>query len=158
MTAYLLSLLGASLTVALINLLAPDSAAGHLRFISSLFLVCVLVSPLPSALGSLEGITDGIGGITDESTPSTDPSAEIEEAMNSASKVYFAQTLTRMLTERFAISEGEIRCSIRWAEGDALQPERVTVILSGSAKWKDPEEIEAFVSSLLGCECVSAIE
>lgn len=158
MTGYLLSLLGVSLAVALINLLAPESTAGHLRFISSLILVCVLIAPLPSALGKLEGIAGDLGGTADGDT-AQDYAEELEEAMDSASRTYFAQTLTRMITDRFSLSDSEIRCAVRWVEeGEQLRPTKVTVILSGSAVWRDPSEIEDFVSSLLGCVCVSAIE
>ena len=50
-------------------------------------------------------------------------------------------------------------CAVLWEEEDGIAaPARVTVILSGGSIWKDPNAIEATVSALLGCECVTAIE
>lgn len=159
MTAYLLSVLGASFAVALVNLLAPESSAGHLRFLSSLLLVCVLIAPLPSAIEGLEGITGELTDRNDGDNRHEESEELLEEALNSASRTYFAQTLTRMLADRFEISEENLRCAIRWEEdGEQSRPSRVTVILSGDAIWENPDGIEQFVSALLGCECVTAIE
>ena len=92
-------------------------------------------------------------------TDSSDYTAQMEEAVQSASKTYFAQSLTQMLEQRFSITPGEVRCSIQWAEGDdGMQPLKITLILSGSAIWKNPADMEEFVTGLLGCECVTAIE
>lgn len=78
--------------------------------------------------------------------------------MESASRSYFAQSLTQMLEQRFSIPAGEIRCTVRWQQDEELRPDRVTLVLSGSAIWKNPAEMEEFVTGLLGCECVTAIE
>ncbi len=158
MKEYLLSLLAASLCVALVGILAPGSSQKYIRFIASLFLICVLVTPLPRVLSSIsapEGLPDLIGG----SSQPSDYKDRMEEALEQASGAYFAEMLTQLIEERFSIPEGSVRCTVKWQDGgDRLTPERVTVILSGSAIWKNPSEIEAFVSSLLGCECVTAIE
>ena len=51
-----------------------------------------------------------------------------------------------------------VRCAVEWKTGEPATPERITVILSGGAIWKDPEKLEAFVRDLIGCDCVTAIE
>ena len=53
MQTYLLSLLGGALAAALVGILAPEGASRHIRLVSSLFLICVLVAPLPKAIGSV---------------------------------------------------------------------------------------------------------
>lgn len=159
MQTYLLSLLGGSLAVALIGILAPNGASKHIKLISSLFLVCILVAPLPKAIGSIRSWMDDLNQEIDSGSDSSDYATQMEEAIESASKTYFAQSLTQMLEQRFSITPGEIRCSIQWAEGDEqMQPLRITLILSGSAIWKNPADMEEFVTELLGCECVTAIE
>ena len=164
MKEYVISLLSAALVAALIGVLAPTGEGGglsrHLRLLTSLFLITVIILPLGDAMGTIEGFLDGsvtlpeIGGSTEE-----DYRKELDEALASSSKAYFATLLIEKLEEEFTIPEGEVRCAIRWSEdaGEA-RPERISVILSGSAIWKDPASIEAFVRDLVGCECVTAIE
>ena len=159
MVVYFTSVLGAALAVAVVNLLAPESSSKIIRLVSSLMLICVLIAPLPSAIKKLADLPNRLEDLSDSATESSPYKEQMEQALNQSSRSYFAQALTQMLESRFEIPSGEIRVVIRWAEQeDAARPEKITVILSGSAKWKNPSEIEEFVSGLLGCECVSAIE
>lgn len=160
MKGYFLSLLGASFAVALVGLLAPDDSgkmSKSVRLMTSLFLICVIAAPLPSLIHRLPEVFTAAEEIGN--ADSDRYSEEAARALEGASRTYFASALTQLLETRFSLREGDVRCSIRWAENtsDAI-PERVTVILSGSAIWKDPAEIEAFLHDLLGCECVSAID
>ena len=159
MQTYLLSLLGGALAAALVGILAPEGASRHIRLVSSLFLICVLVAPLPKAIGSVSSWFEELEEAADAGeSGGGDYAAQLEAAMESASRSYFAQSLTQMLEQRFSIPAGEIRCTVRWQQGEELRPERVTLVLSGSAIWKNPAEMEEFVTGLLGCECVTAIE
>lgn len=164
MKEYVISLLAAALVAALIGVLAPAGEGGglsrHLRLLTSLFLITVIILPLKDTLGAVEGILDG-----SPTLPELDGSAEeeyrkeLDEALASSSKAYFASLLTEKLEEEFSIPEGEVRCAIRWSEDEKeARPERISVILSGSAIWEDPAKIEAFVQEQVGCECVTAIE
>ena len=159
MQTYLLSLLGGALAAALVGILAPEGASRHIRLVSSLFLICVLVAPLPKAIGSVSSWFEELEEAADAGESGGDDyAAQLEAAMESASRSYFAQSLTQMLEQRFSIPAGEIRCTVRWQQDEELRPERVTLVLSGSAIWKNPAEMEEFVTGLLGCECVTAIE
>ena len=159
MQTYLLSLLGGALAAALVGILAPEGASRHIRLVSSLFLICVLVAPLPKAIGSVSSWFEELEEAADAGeSDGGDYAAQLEAAMESASRSYFAQSLTQMLEQRFSIPAGEIRCTVRWQQDEELRPERVTLVLSGSAIWKNPAEMEEFVTGLLGCECVTAIE
>ena len=72
---------------------------------------------------------------------------------------YFESMLTETLCKEFEIIEDDIRTHIEWSgEGEDMRPQKVTVVLSGKAIWKDPAKIEAYVTSLLGCDCATAIE
>ena len=159
MQTYLLSLLGGALAAALVGILAPEGASRHIRLVSSLFLICVLVAPLPKAIGSVSSWFEELEEAADAGeSGGGDYAAQLEAAMESASRSYFAQSLTQMLEQRFSIPAGEIRCTVRWQQDEELRPDRVTLVLSGSAIWKNPAEMEEFVTGLLGCECVTAIE
>lgn len=158
MKAYLLSVLAAALAISLIGILAPNGSQSSLKLISSLFFLCVIAAPLPKLLEDLprrmEDLITSPGGDSAED----DYRQQADQALENASKTYLAQMLTQFLEQKFSIASGEVRCQIRWKEGENPTPERVTVILSGSAIWKNPDAIESAVTELLGCECVTAIE
>jgi hypothetical protein len=158
MKEYLLSLLLVSLAVAIAQILAPNASASYVKLIGSLIFICVLAAPLPRFLQTLPELSDRILHFTDGETSKEEYENTANDALENASKAYLAQALTKLLEERFSIPAGEVRCVILWAEGEDATPERVSVILSGSAIWKNPAQIEGTVTELLGCPCVTAIE
>ena len=63
------------------------------------------------------------------------------------------------LCQEFEIAEDNIRAHVEWTDSEnGLRPQKVTLLLSGKAIWKNPARMEEYVSSLLECDCVSAIE
>ena len=164
MTSYLFSLVAASLAAAVIGILSPsgerNTLTQHVRLITVLVLIVLLVSPLHGAIRSVRDFLNGEITLPGLDAPTEDSYREqMEEALGNASTEYFTQALTRMLEGEFEIKTGEVRCRVDWQTDEGrLTPKRVTVILSGRAIWKDAGAIERFVSELLGCECSSAIE
>ncbi len=164
MKDYLITLIAAAMAITIFEILSPTGVRGaiarHTRLLTGLFLICVLIAPLHGVIDTLQGFASGDISLPELDLPNEDGYRDqMEEALGAASTEYFTQSLTRMLEERFAIKTGEVHCHVEWQKnGELLSPERVTVILSGRAIWKDTGAIEAFVQSLLGCECVSAIE
>ncbi len=158
MKSYLLSLFGASIAVILAEIIVPERAAKFFRLITSLFLVCVLIAPLPRAAKAIREVTDELLSRAEEDQTLGGYHQEMQEAMDGASKTYFVQTLTATVCERFGVKREELTCAVTWGDDGELTVRRVTLILSGSAIWKDPAPMEEFVSGLLGCECVSAIK
>lgn len=159
MKAYLISLLGAAFLAAMIGILTPDGANGigkYVRLLSVLMIVCVIALPLPRAIADLrERLTDFSDLSSEEKNPFD---ARSQELLDHASRAYFASALTSHLAEQFSLRSDEITCAIRWKEIDGeTQPENVTLILSGSARWRDPHELERYVTDLLGCPCDTAI-
>ena len=161
MKEYIISLITAALLASLIGLLSPQSEGGglsrHLRLLTSLFLLCVLLSPAVELLLSLKN--DTLDGVLPDGAPpqKEEYQQSLDEALSSATGTYLAALLTDALETEFSIPEGEVRCSVT-LRADNTHPEKIRVILSGSAIWKDPERIEAFVTERIGCECVTAIE
>ncbi len=164
MKDYLLTLIAASLVAVLVGILSPDGERGgiakHMKLLTSLFLVCVLISPLQSGIEGLQRLMRGelslpeLNGSEQEDYPDM-----MEGALNDASVNYFCDMLTVTIEKQFGIEAGEVRCLVAWEqEGETLTPTRVTVVLSGKAIWKDPHAIEEFVTELLGCDCATAIE
>lgn len=157
MKEYLLSVLAAALALSIVGILSPNGSQSSLKLLSSLFLLLVIAAPLPRFLTTLP---DRLGELFSASQQGeeSDYRQQAEQALEGASKAYLAQALTQLLEQRFSIPSGEVRCVIRWNDQEEASPQRVTVILSGSAIWKNPNEIESAVTELLGCECVTAIE
>ena len=155
MNAYFLSLLGAALLAALVGTLSPEGGLGKtLRLLTSFVLICVIAAPLPGLIAKLSDIPNQ----TQNEQP-FDFSERSQAALDTASRSYCARALTAHLEEKFNLSSGEIRCAISWSESEnGAKPQHITLILSGSAKWKNPQTIQSYVSELLGCSCDSAID
>ena len=165
MSSYLYALFLLCLALSLGELLRPGKEGEPLgkawKAFCSLLLLCTLASPLRARLPTLRQWTNGEGGSLFPESPSVEsPALSPEEALTEASKAYFLQLLTQNLEQEFSISPGQIRCTVEWTAdtNGAPHPGRVTLLLSGNAIWKDPHAMEAYVSSLLNCECQSAIE
>lgn len=164
MEAYVITLISASFAATLIGILSPRGEGGgifaHVKLLTSLFLICVLISPLKSVI---QGISDFATGdwesLWGESDAENDYRDQMNDAMQEASVEYFTQMLTKTLESQFDMESGTVRCFVEWEMREQeLRPVQVRVILSGGSIWKDPHAIEAFVSELLGCSCVTAIE
>ena len=161
MKDYFFTLIGASLCVMLISLLAPPGGSSkYVRLLTSLFLICVIVSPVGGWIENIRDIANGKlpppeWGASD----GEDAEEELQNTLNSASKDYFLQSLTQMLEAEFSISAGEIHCNAVWreAEDGQLLPKEIHVLLSGAAIWKDPKKIESYIYELLGCSCIIAV-
>lgn len=163
MKTYFISLVVAALIVAMIGILSPEGERGgiakHLKLLTSLFLICVLISPLKSVAQDLFDLANGNLDWLETDDPEEDYRQQMNDALDASSKSYFTQMLTQTLQTQFSIESGELCCQIQWSdENDELKPTKVTVILSGKAIWVNPEKIESYVTELLGCECVTAIE
>ncbi len=159
MKAYLLSIMAASLAIAVVNMLTPSGQVKYVKLLTSLVLVCVLIAPLKGAVETV--IAWGSGDLTLPGVEADDEETlqkELENATTEASKSYVAQRLTEALQTEFSMDAGTVRTHIEWSAGDTVRPQRVTVLLSGASIWKNPHEIQAYVEELLGCECVTAIE
>ncbi|MBE6553283.1 MAG: hypothetical protein E7666_02960 [Ruminococcaceae bacterium] len=164
MKDYLITLIAVAMAITVFEILSPAGIRGaltrHMRWLTGLLLICVLIAPLRNVIDSLQDLVSGDISLPELEFPNEDGYRDqMESALGEASTEYFTQSLTRMLEERFAIETGEVRCHVEWQkDGELLAPSRITVILSGRAIWKDTGAIEAFVESLLGCECISAID
>ena len=163
MKEYLLALLAASLCAMLIGLLSPHGEGGglgaHVKLLLALFLICVLVTPLSEAVGTVRDWLAGDLPFLEAEENEEDYREQLESSLTESSKGYFVQRLTETLRQKFSLENGTVRCVVQWNEGESdIRPTRVTVLLSGSGIWKDPHAIREFTEELLQCECVVAVE
>ncbi len=161
--AYIISIFATALLITVVDILAPSGAnsglSRHLKLVTSLVFVCILISPTVSLVEHIREFASGNWELDIEGDMQDHYSSQLQDALDDASKEYFEGMLEQTLCEQFEILEDDIRVRVDWVgEGENLRPEKVTVILSGKAIWKNPAKIEEYVSSLLDCDCVSAIE
>ena len=160
--AYLLSIFATALLITVVDILAPANTGGvskHLKLVLSLVFVCVLIFPTLTLAERLLAFSNGDWELEIEGDLENHYSQELQNALDGASKDYFEDMLTLTICQEFNVSEDNLRVRVEWdGEGESLRPHKVTLILSGSAIWKNPAKIEEYVASLLGCDCVSAIE
>lgn len=162
MNAYLFSLLTLCLAVMTLGVLLPSSGRGGLGryagLLISLLLIVCLISPVKTLLEGLLSIADGeISMTTPLPSDKEELQKELQNALDESSRIYFAGMLSMTLEREFSIPAGEVEAVILWNEvGNA--PASVTLLLSGSAVWKNPAPMEAYVSELLDCPCTSAVK
>ena len=162
MKEYFISLLAAAVLITLFGMLAPEGGISkHLRLLLGLFLVCAVISPLSSLIGRIDDWKNGdVVFPWDKEEAEENYEQQRDEALAQASKDYFVQSLTQMLEREFSISSGYVECRMEWhlTESGEERPSKITVLLSGSAIWTDPQKIQRFVTDLLSCECVVALK
>ncbi len=160
MKEYLLALVGASLALGLISILTPQGSSGHIKLLSSLMLILLLISPVKGVLDTVMEWSHGdltLPGLEEDG--GGDPSENLTATVTEASKDYFVRLLTERLQAAFDMKSGTVRCTVTWETvGEEIRPKLVTVILSGASIWRDPHEIVDYVTELLHCECATAIE
>ena len=160
--SYTISIFATALLITVVDILSPTGAGGvtkHLRFLTSLVFVCLLISPTVSLAQKLGELADGKWTLGENTQTENDYNQQMQNALDSASKQYFAEMLTMTLCQEFEIAEDNIRAHVEWIDSEnGLRPQKVTLLLSGKAIWKNPARMEEYVSSLLECDCVSAIE
>ncbi len=160
---YVLSIFATALLITVVDILSPagtnNGLSRHLKLVSALVFVCILISPTVSLAKKLQDFANGEWEWEIEGDVEDHYSGQLQGALDDASLAYFEGMLKQTLCEQFDIAEDDLRVSVEWiGEGEKLRPQKVTLLLSGKAIWKDPAKMEGFVSSLLDCDCVSAIE
>ena len=164
MKSYFIALLAATLLSVLILHLAPEGERGglskHVRLVASLFVVCILLSPIQALIQELPRWLEGDWlTVTDSPTEGDAYKERMEEAIDQASKDYFTDLLTQALCAELSLEQKDLQCRVMWdPEKDEPTPTGVTVLLSGKAIWKDPTHIRRTVDALIGCPCEIIIE
>ena len=160
MKAYILSVVGASLAAALIILLTPDGKGGgilkHVKLLTSLALLCVIINPFLSFVKSLsetnfDNFKDEILKDVNESDPYE---SILYESLSKMSADELKKELKNRISENFGIDVGNLEVNAEYTiEENTVSFKRITVILSGGAIFKNPYDIEAYVKELTGIEC-----
>ena len=163
MKEYVISVLTVGLIGAVILLLVPEWEGGRggaqVRLTVGLVTVAVCVSPLLSwirQLGSLE-LEELLPEV--ETVDMEEYESVFDASFRSAEIENLREGIVALLSERFGIPQDEVTVSIRTSvtEDGLRRPERILLTLYGSSVWQDTGAIEEYLSSLLGCEVITAV-
>ena len=165
MAGYFLGVLAFAICCCVVELLTPSGegggVAGHVKWMSGVCFLCVLVIPLSQIMaeGNLSGrieqmIDDWLSLGEQAQEEYNDRWEEQYEEMDAA---YAEASLSYLLQERFAIAPEDVTVCVQADEaGERIVS--VHVGLSGRAVWLNTHEIETYIEQMLGCECTAYIK
>lgn len=166
MNAYVISLLGASLAAAVIELLSPRGEGGrtaaHVRMIAGLYVIVALLQPLRAGIELLQNAVAGdlAGQITDRiPSADTDYEATFEEHISSLGKREVESWATSVMESRFDIPPSGCRVEAVCHMTDGrLTLSELRIALGGAYAAENPHPIEAYMQEQLGCPCYVTVD
>ena len=159
MKDYIITLISVSIICGIVHILAPggtgEGVKKHVKLISSLCVLCIMIAPVGGFLESLEETEFKILG---EYTQSDDQKNEYDKIYNDMISEYSAEQISKkseeILRERFFLKEGDIRVTVCFSESESgTVISEVAVVLYSGAVGKNPREISACVEEILKCKC-----
>lgn len=166
MTSYVLTLLAASLSAAVVELIAPKGEGGrlanHVRMIAGLFLLVTLLNPLREGLAILQAAAEGdltqrIESKIEAATPK-DHEATFGASLAAMGQAETESWVTETLQTHFSIPPTD--CAVEAlcdalcnAENQTLTLRELRIGLKGGSALQNPHPIEAYFSEALNCPC-----
>ncbi len=165
MSGYVYSIVCIAAAGGIVCIISPDSAIKkHLKLVCALCLLCVMIAPISNFINNIRDFfdTDGsqIFGETDEGVRDTYESI-YDRYLEGGYSDNIGETVKDILYEKTGISKENCRVNVQFSDknGDGVrEPSKITVILSGSDIFRDPEQINALIAGIFGCECECAID
>lgn len=163
MKTYIISIILVGVVGSFVNILSPEGEGGglskHTKLAVGLCLILVCTAPLFSLirdLGELD-IHALIPELGEEE--SLEYESIFHSSYDNAEIENLREGIVSILGDRFDIEPSECYVKVKVTEGGAGERrlERIFINLYGSAIWKDTGAIEAYLSSLFGCEIVTAV-
>lgn len=148
-----MTLIGASLLMGILGTLCPKKHQKHLRLLSGLCMVSLLIAPLPSYLGEIDALLpnwqEEIEGNAENIYE------EIYHQTLSAVNVKQMEDMTKNhIIQAFLTKDDDISVSISVDDADGeILLKKVTIGIGGSAVTIDPRDIRDCVEKLLDCPC-----
>lgn len=167
MNGYVLTVLGASLAAAMIELLSPKGEGGriasHVRMIAGLFLMVALLGPLREGILFLKSAAEGnltnrLAEVIPEQI-STDYEAAFRDTLVGVGKEETEAWVITVLDTVFGIPPGACTVeAVLQTEGKTLTLEEVRIALSQKHALENPHPIETYISSQLQCPCYVTVQ
>ncbi len=151
-----------SIVGSLVSMLTPDGEGGgiskNMRLIFGLCVVIVCINPIKEMVVLIDELD--IGSVIDIPEEDEDKYNDIfNSSYTSAEIENLKMGIKQMLSDRFDIDSSECSVSVNSALGDGGRNmlKSITVILYGSAIFKNTDEIERYFENIFGCEVITAI-
>ena len=163
MSDYILTLLAASLAVAVIELLAPKGEGGrlasHVRLVAGLFLLVLLLNPLREGISLLRKAADGdltlrLDSPMDLTYDSAAYDRVFRDTLAEVGRGEVEAWVTNTLQTEFSIPPSD--CAVEAvceADGEKISLRELRIGLSGAYRLQNPHPIEVFFAEKLGCAC-----
>ena len=166
---YVYSVVSFSLALGILLLLVPDGVRQglkkHVKFIGVLCLLCVLINPATALIESLEELLSGDPSIIFGEPREDELYAKYEDIYQSYLDGSYGENVgdavKDSLFEKFGIKKESCRVLTELSDndGDGVRtPQKITVVLSGADRFRDPEAIKEFVAEVFGCDSAVALE
>lgn len=164
MKEYLMGLFALSVCCAVVEMLSPSGEGGgiarHIKLMSALCLLCVMLAPLTTLLREGDSLPDRLRYWAEELTLGGEETQENMQAhweeQCEKMDVAMAQiTVADMLKETFSLADADCRVGLTVQDGVLTQ---VRVALSGKAIWANTHEIQRYIEQTFGCASEIYIE
>ena len=139
---YILLLVASSAVISVGEEIAPRRARTVISFCLGVYLLYIIVSPLPALAG---GISDALGGAFGSGGDTPDGEVYYETALEAAET-----GLTRAISERFGIDEENIRVRILDFDARTLFAGRIFVTLLRDGAFADTRAIKNYAEEIFG--------
>ena len=164
MKDYLIEIIIISITVGLLELIAPDSVSTkkYTKIIGSLVVLCVIITPIGKLVNILDGnllsqIKDSI--ILDSEFEKNDYSEILSEYLYEHSLQEYKSKIAEILDDEFDIPEHEQEITVFTSKNEnGITVNKIQILLSGKSIFKNPYEIEARISELTKSKCLVLIK
>ena len=163
MKTYIVTIILIGVIGSIITVLSPDGEGGglgkHTRLAVGLCIILVCITPLTSLINNLKefDVNDLIPEIGAEE------SLEYESIFQSSYEQSEIESLrsgiAKILYDKYGIEPSDCLVKVKVTEDEIgkRRLEQIFINLYGAAVWKDTGEIEGYLSSLFGCETVTAV-
>lgn len=159
MNGYVYGIIGTAAVIGALESLLPKTGKTrpYVRLVAALCLLCVIVRPVGGFLSTLsDRLEDGFSVSEGTSEERTRYEEILTGQVESVVREELQEAVAEALAERFSIQSCEVGVALARRE-EGLAVTRVVVTLTGRDVFKDPYAVEAYVSELLGCECITVI-
>ena len=124
-----------------------------MKLLVSLAVICVIVNPFGNLSGKVE-ISDFFSSLIPENGAGSGAEEKYYGVLTDIGERELEKRLHDLLCEKFSLNGDDIEITVEaHEENGTLTLDRVAVGLYRAAAFKDPYEIEEYVSELVGCAC-----
>lgn len=163
MNEYLKAIIVISVVSGIFEILSPNSSGigKYTRMICLLCILCVVITPIKSLFENFNsGFLDDLKEeLIDREEDQENYEELLKDYLNKHSASELKDYLKSQIEKRFEIPYDECNIILHTEkQNEGIEVIRIDVILSGKSIFKNPYEIEEYISEQLNCECIVTIK